>query len=250
MPEKKRKKWKTALIVIAGLLAALCVAFFVYTSDYYHAAPKAMQAFGGRDGVSVTQNAGMITFVPERTSAHAGLAFYPGGKVEWTAYAPLMRAIARKGAVCVLLKMPFNLAVFDTGAAERAIAAHPDVKSWYVGGHSLGGSMAAAWCASHADKCKGLVLLGSYSASDLSKTDLKALVLVGTQDHVLNRAALESSKAKMPNSTVYQDIEGGNHGHFGNYGEQAGDGKAAISAELQQEETADAVAALMGLPQS
>lgn len=244
---KTHKKLRISLFVLLGALIVLCAAFFIYVSDYYHTNQDALPALASGGGVTVVESADMITFAPDGKAVDIGFAFYPGGKVEWTAYAPLMRSIAQRGIVCVLLKMPFNLAVFDIGAANRALAAHPEVKTWYVGGHSLGGSMVAAWCAANPEKCRGLVLMGSYSASDLSKTGLKALVIVGSEDHVLNREALEKSKAKMPADTTYDNIPGGNHGDFGDYGEQAGDGTATIPREEQQNAAADAAAGFMGV---
>ena len=47
----------------------------------------------------------------------AGFIFYPGGKVGYTAYAPLILALAEQDILCVLLEMPFNLAVLDSLAA-------------------------------------------------------------------------------------------------------------------------------------
>ena len=44
---------------------------------------------------------------------------------------------------------------------------HPEITSWTVGGHSLGGSMAAQYIDSHPGAIDGLVLWASYSAADL-----------------------------------------------------------------------------------
>ena len=84
------------------------------------------------------------------SSTKCGFIFYPGGKVEYTAYAPLM---------CVLLKMPLNLAVLDVNAADSVFDMFPEISSWYIGGHSLGGSMAASYALENTDKLEGLVLL-------------------------------------------------------------------------------------------
>ena len=82
--------------------------------------------------------------------------FYPGAKVEETAYAPLLRAIAEAGMDACLVKMPFRLAIFGVDRADRVMAAH-DYERWYIGGHSLGGAMAARYAAGHASRLAGVV---------------------------------------------------------------------------------------------
>ena len=122
-------------------MLAVCIAFGVYVSDYYHADPAAEDALVSDDVVSVTKQNGNWVFVPE--SPTAGLIFYPGGKVENTAYAPLLHDLAEDGILCVLVKMPCNLAVLDRNAADSIPERFSEVTDWYIGGHSLGGAMAA-----------------------------------------------------------------------------------------------------------
>ena len=45
--------------------------------------------------------------------------------------------------LCVLVKMPCNLAVLDRNAADSIPERFSEVTDWYIGGHSLGGAMAA-----------------------------------------------------------------------------------------------------------
>ena len=47
------------------------------------------------------------------------------------------------------------------------------IEAWYMGGHSLGGSMAASYLEQHSSEYDGLILLASYSTADLSQTDLR-----------------------------------------------------------------------------
>lgn len=91
----------------------------------------------------------------------AGFIFYPGGKVEHTAYAPLMKRLSDAGVLCVLTEMPFNLAALDMNAAEGIVKAYPQVDRCHIGGHSLGGSLAASYAADHADELAGVVLLAA-----------------------------------------------------------------------------------------
>ena len=171
---KRHKKLLVALIVVISLIGALFIAGAVYVSDYYHADDEAINAFMPMHDISVCElDDGITVFSPE--GAKAGLIFYPGGKVEHSAYAPLMAACASEGVMCVLVQMPFNLAVLDINAADGIQEQFPEISEWYIGGHSLGGSMAASYAAKHQDEFCGLVLLAAYSTADLTESGLKVL---------------------------------------------------------------------------
>ncbi|MCR5846432.1 MAG: alpha/beta hydrolase [bacterium] len=243
----KRKRSKRVLIAIGALIVVLAVGFFAYVSDYYHADDEALAAVadedGAADGVTVqTLPDGEIAFVPERTIA--GLIFYPGGKVQPEAYAPLLTMCAREGILCVLVKPPFNLAIFDTDAADGIAAQFPEVDAWLIGGHSLGGVSASMYLADHAEDFAGIVFLAAYPDDDLSGTSLEALSIVGSNDGVLDLQKYAEAEANMPPHAQELVIDGGNHANFGNYGAQSKDGEAGISREDQQAQAADAIADL------
>ena len=246
-------KGKVARRVLIALAVVLVVAFGAgawYVNDYYHADDVAMEVVadksGAADGVEVRQLEGnKIAFVPTQT--RAGLVFYPGAKVQPEAYAPLMEHCARRGILCVLLKPTFNLAILDMDAAAGVREQFPEVGTWTIAGHSMGGVAAADYLHRHEGDFDGIAFLASYPAADLTGFGGKAVSLAGTEDHVLKREGYEAARAKLPASSTEQAIDGGNHAYYGNYGEQAGDGTARISRESQQEQTADAIAALIGL---
>ena len=223
-----KKGTRKTLFSIVSLLALLVVAFYFYTADYYRADETALAAYTAQAGSLSTQTAYTVFAPPAGTAGTAGLIFYPGGKVDERAYAPLLGALAQKGVTCILVKMPFHLAVLDINAANGAFALAPGVQSWYIGGHSLGGAMASSYAAKHAQSLRGVVLLGAYPTA---QSALATLTLVGSNDGVVNREKL----AAVPDVIT---IEGGNHAQFGNYGPQQGDGTATISAESQQSQTA------------
>ena len=179
------------------------------------------------------------------TDSEYGFIFYPGGKVEYTAYTALMRELVANGVFCVLVKMPFNLAVLDMDAAEGIQEKYPEIDSWYIGGHSLGGSMAAAYLGDNAEEYEGLVLLGSYSTEDLSDDDVTVLSIYGSEDKVLNAAKYDKNKSNLPENFTEVVIDGGCHAYFGMYGEQDGDGTASISNEEQVYLTANYVIEFM-----
>jgi poly(3-hydroxybutyrate) depolymerase len=112
--------------------------------------------------------------------------------------------------------------------------------NWYIGGHSLGGAMAANYAANHEKLLSGVVLLAAYSTKKLSDS-LAVISVYGSEDHVLNMKKLKEGDAYLPDTAVKYVIDGGNHAQFGNYGEQDGDGKALISAEDQQRQTAELI---------
>lgn len=235
---KKILIWVLSVALAISLILGVCA---VYVSDYYRADTEAIQAFVSGDNVTRTAVSDkMITYGD--ADLDAGFIFYPGGKVEYTAYEPLMIRLASQGIFCVLLKMPFNLAVLDMNAADGIRELYPDIDTWYIGGHSLGGSMAASYASKHAEDFEGVVLLASYSTSDISKTSLRTLSIYGSEDGVLNKEKYDNYKKNLPSGTSETIIEGGCHAYFGMYGEQKGDGKAEIGAEEQIIFSSDCIA--------
>jgi pimeloyl-ACP methyl ester carboxylesterase len=121
--------------------------------------------------------------------------------------------------------MPLSLAVLSPDSATSVISAHSKIRRWAVGGHSLGGVMAATYAAKHAATIRGLVLLAAYPAAgtDLRLNGLVALTQVGTMDTVINRANLNAGLKELPSNATFEQLVGGNHAQFGDYGLQPGD---------------------------
>ena len=238
----KRKNNKKRIIItlsVAGAAFALFLGVIIYLSDFYRADELSIDAFLPMERAEYSYlDDGSIVFQPQ--GATCGLIFYPGGKVEHEAYKPLMAHLYEKGILCVIAKMPFNLAVFDMNAADGIRAQFPQIDSWYIGGHSLGGSMASSYLEKHADEFDGLILLGSYSTADLRNTSLDVLSVYGSEDRVLNLEKYEECKSNLPDFKELV-IDGGCHAYFGVYGEQDGDGEARISCQEQIRITAEAI---------
>lgn len=237
---KKYTIKRSVILVLVALVAAAALVFGVYVGDYYHADASAQAALASDNGVAISYDGDNVVFVPRKPTA--GLIFYPGGKVEYTAYAPLLHALAEDGVLCVLVKMPCNLAVLDINAADGIAARFPEVEEWYIGGHSLGGAMAASYAGSHADALNGLVLLAAYSTVDLHDSGLRVFTAYGSEDGVLNREKYAENRENLPDDTTEWVIDGGCHAGFGAYGAQDGDGVPTITAEEQAEITAEKVA--------
>ena len=190
--KKSFKFRKIGAFLLAGIAILLAVSG-IYLGTYYHADVTAIEQFAIESTATIqeAQN-GNLTWEPE--NAAAGLIFYPGGKVEHTAYIPLMEALSSRGILCVLVEMPFRLAVFDLNAADGIQEQYSEIEDWYIGGHTLGGAMAASYLSGCADSYEGLLLLGSYSTEDFSNTDLSVLSIYGSEDTVLNREKYEECK--------------------------------------------------------
>lgn len=209
---------------------------------------EAETALDGNASVQVREGE-FITFAPAGQPAGTGFIFYPGGLVPPGAYAPAMQAIAAQGYLVVLVPMPLNLAVFSPDRALEAIAAYPEIEHWAIGGHSLGGAMAARFADEHPDLVDGLVLWAAYPAesNSLAGRDLPVVSIYGERDGLATPAKIAESASLLPPETVYVEIAGGNHSQFGYYGDgpQRGDNEATISREQQQAQIVEATVQLL-----
>ena len=218
--------WTISVMLTIAITVGGCA---IYVSDYYRADSVAIESFTASHSVRANESSGgFIVFEP--IDPNAGFIFYPGGKVEYTAYIPLMSALAEKGVLCILIPMPFNLAVLDMNAAKGMTDKYPEIDNWYIGGHSLGGSMAASFVADNSDDFDGLILLGSYSTAEVT---LPVLSVYGSEDKVMNREKYDKYKTNISLSLTETVIDGGCHAYFGMYGAQDGDGMPSVSNEEQ-----------------
>ncbi|MCM1988883.1 alpha/beta fold hydrolase [Oceanirhabdus seepicola] len=226
--KKRFRKTKIAIISLVCILLISVVGFFIYVSDYYRAEDIAIEVMQDNSKIEVVDN---LTILSPAIPGDTALIFYPGAKVEHIAYFPILKKLTDKGITCVLVEMPFNMAIFDSHAADDVFDKLPEIKNWYIGGHSMGGAMASSYASENKDKVEGLILLGSYVYGDYPAE--KALTVYGTFN-----SNLEEHIDYTENIVV---IEGGNHAQFGNYGEQKGDPAATISREEQQNISVDAI---------
>lgn len=218
----------TAIIIIAVLAYGT-----YYANDYYHADENALKYINGTDNVEVIKiNNGLFLDGPGNNTA---LIFYPGAKVEYTSYLPLLTEISEKNVDCFLVEMPFNLAILDISAADRIIDNY-NYTHYYMSGHSLGGSIASQYV-QDTGKSDGLILFAAYPTDEVSKP---VLSIYGSEDKVLNMEKYNESKVFMKNLTEII-IKGGNHAQVGDYGIQSGDGVAKINALKQQEKSCEEV---------
>ena len=227
---------RNAVFVFAAALLFSAVVFYCYVSDYYKADRAAAEALK-TDEVSVEKTDYGWYF--DGPSEDTALVFYPGGKVEETAYAPLLHSLAAGGVDVCLAKMPFRLAVLDRDAARDMIEMY-SYEKWYIGGHSLGGVMAADFAAGNSDLFEGVILLAAYPVKELP-WQMSELLLVGSEDRVIRMDKVEEGRQYAPDYYEEYVIEGGNHAQFGSYGRQKGDGTASITPQQQMQETIERI---------
>jgi len=239
-----RRHWKLISSIVVGLVVVLAAAGFLWLTDLVDPMPEAQAAMPSDERVSVASDP-WLTFTPAEATS-TGLIFYPGGRVEPEAYAPPLRTIAEAGYTTVVPSMPFGLAVLAPDTADDIIEAHPEIERWVIGGHSLGGAMAAQY-ADGQEVIDGLALWGAYPPDgvDLSAAAIEATSIYATEDGLTSLDEIEASRAQLPPDTAFVEIAGGNHAGFGWYGEQDGDGAATISREEQQSQVVAATIELL-----
>lgn len=237
---KKNSLLKKFLIGTLGLLIIGIIGFFLWASDSYKPQNIAKEALISDDIVEV-EISEHISFTPKNIEPTKGFIFYPGAKVEPESYAPFARDIAKSGYEVIIADMPLNLAVFSPNIAKKIIAKYENIESWTVGGHSLGGVMAAKFAGEN-NYVDGVVMLASYPMNDkLKNLGKEVLTIWGSTDGIVNFESLSLSRDKLPEDTTYVEIEGANHSQFGDYGKQNGDNDAIISQEEQLKITSQSI---------
>ena len=236
-----RRWWWLLPLVLIVVLGA----FVVWGSTPATPMPEALAALQSDDEVQVEMGPWLV-FRPLTDNPTVGLVLYPGGRIDPRAYAPAAHALAREGYLVVIVRMPLNLAVFAPDRAADVMAAFPRIDRWAVGGHSLGGAMAARFAYQHPKASQGLLLWAAYPAStdDLSGRTLAVTSIYGTHDGMALGDKTATARL-VPGNTRWVAIEGGNHAQFGWYGPQSGDGTATISREEQQRQIVAATLELL-----
>jgi len=240
-----RKRSKIILLLLSVIIIT-GAGFVIWAETPLGPMSEALDALKTDSQVTVTTGDWLI-FKPNNSTPHSGFIVYPGGRVDYRSYAPEAHEIASRGFLVIIVKAPLNLAVLDANAAQRVIDTYPTVTSWAVGGHSLGGTMAAQYAVIAPQTLRGLVLWAAYPASgnDLSKTNLDVVTIHGTRDGLVSSTQIDDSLKQLPIGTRRVEIQGGNHAQFGWYGPQPGDNDADISRLVQQEQVVQVTTELL-----
>lgn len=257
-PWRRWVRW--LLLAVAALLVVAVIAFVSWGLTPLGPSPVATAAMRSTPSVRVTDSRSAATFTPARVAsmdasaaasgsaaAKWGIILYPGGHVDHRSYAPLARMLAQEGYLVVVPRMPLSLAVLKPNAARGIMKDHPEIGRWAIGGHSLGGAMAASFAEKSPQSVDALFLLASYPAgsADLSGSAASVSSLLGSRDTVVSAQTWEDAKTLLPPATTYLTVEGGNHAQFGSYGEQPGDSAATIAPAEQWRQTVAAIRSLL-----
>lgn len=202
------------------------------------------------------EKANYLLLTPKDNSLQkqTGILFYPGGLVDPHAYIQPLQELTAAGYPVVIVKVTGNLAIFNVGKAAQFRNLVP-VEKWVIGGHSLGGVIASYDVRDAPEDYAGLFLWASFPGEAGSVADWQGAVLSlsGEKDGLALAEDVEANKAYLPSpvvvqdiadfprnstagTTIYHEIQGGNHAQFGSYGPQNGDGAASISKEQQHQE--------------
>ncbi|TDT81872.1 alpha/beta hydrolase family protein [Arthrobacter sp. AG258] len=230
----------------AGRIAVLALAAgLAWLSPFAYQPGQAAEA-GPTSDLAVTESATAITMSPEGRTATKGLVFYPGARVDAKAYQDILAPAVGAGYRVVILKEPLGLSLLDGSQARSAMADNPDIRTWAVGGHSLGGVSASSFALANTD-VSGLVLYASYPIESLrGRTGLSVLSVSGSQDGLSTPAKIQASRDLLPVDTEFAAVQGGVHAFFGDYGAQPGDGEPGISRQAAQQQIAAATVSFLG----
>lgn len=217
---------RAILTRVALVALALIVGGLAWTLRPLAATEIAVAAMVDGPRVTVTQTSTRISLVPTEDEQFAELVFYPGGLVDPRAYANILRPIAEAGYPVTIVKPPLGLAFFAQGSGANSQADQVTV----VGGHSLGG-VAAALDAGNDAGIDGLLLWASFPAESIrDRTDLAAMSIYGSEDDRTTPSEVAESMADLPPTTMFVEVTGAVHSHFGDYG----DGAPTVSRDAAQ----------------
>jgi pimeloyl-ACP methyl ester carboxylesterase len=200
-------------------------------------------------GVAATTRDDAIVFAPAAPRS-SGLMLLPGCPVDPVAYAPLARRIAEQGHLALIVKIPYRCASLPSLEAQldrrvHALAATSPTTRWVLAGHSRGAAHAARIASARPTDIAAYVLIGTSHPRDrdLSRLAIDVTKVAATNDGVAGPAQFDT--ARLPASTHWVRIEGGNHAQFGYYGYQLFDGRATITRQAQQSATLAALLAVL-----
>ncbi len=214
-------RWTAWVVTVVVVLA---VVFLVYANIVMQGTRSAALQVWRDDRLAVRDVGDSIVMTPTGSVDGTGIVFIPGAKVDPYAYMATFRQVVASGTTVVITKPTLNLAFFDTRPLSTFEAHAPGVRTWAVGGHSLGG-VRACQLAQYAD---GLLLLGSYCANDIAGSSVQVLSVSGSRDGLSTPEKVAAARHLLPTTATVVEIEGANHADFGAYGDQPGDRTATI----------------------
>jgi len=213
-------------VVIGALVVAGVVGILIWSQVGVMAAePEPLASVRADPGIRVTDGDAALVLAPADGASETGLLYIPGAKVDPWAYAAKLSGLVDDGMTVVITKPTLNLAFFDLRPLDAFTALAPEVGTWMVGGHSLGGVRSCQL----AEDADALVLFASYCATDLAASGLPVLSIGGEEDGLSTPEKIADARNLLPEDAELVEIPGAGHASFGDYGPQAGDGVPTIS---------------------
>jgi len=243
-PRAARTGWRLVVRVVLIVASIGWIGLMAWLRPFTAVEP-ALAAMQSDAEVTVSEYPTQIVMAPTGSTSRTGVFFQPGAKVDARAYAAILRPLAEAGHIVVIPKQPLGIAFLSILTFDATRAAYPDVTDWVVGGHSLGGTVAAIQADSADDDptapVVGLLLYASYPASDMSSSlTARVLSISASNDGLATPDKIAASRDTLPAGSQFIVIDGAVHSFFGDYGPQPGDGTPAVShddarAEISQE---------------
>lgn len=246
---KKRKKHSIKALLSIILLILLGVWFMIEIVDNEvttiakvenEEVDQIIQAEGA--DLDILEENGYIV-KPNFREPTKGIIIYANGGVSPKSYIPLSIILAKKGFLVIIPEFLFNSPNIGSNTMNTIIKDYDSIKLWTVVGHGSGGE-AMSTSLKVDEKIKGAVFLASYPSdgADLSKSGLKVVSIKGTSDRILDLKLYEERKKKLPETTMFVQIDNGNFSYFANY---ENDKQAEISKLEQQIQTSVQILNLM-----
>lgn len=238
--ERFERRLRRALFLACLLAIALVTA---YRIAVFKPSDKAIVALMSDDRVRVSSSNEWWLLEPAQGAQKSpGVIVYPGLLADAAGYSPWARKLAERGYPVYLVKMPLNFSPLAPDRAMRILSDRPD-KAFVIGGHSLGGAVAAQFAARHRQDVQGLFLIASFVDREAGKEvgSLPVLQVAATKDGIITLNVSDREHEQLPGTTEYVNIRGGNHQQFASYAEEWNDYPPAISEEEQHALTASAL---------
>ena len=244
--EKTAKRKLIRRIILIVLAAVLVLSAVIVGMCLFNERPAVQTVAAYQNtyagAVITAADDGGIEILPKGTeNPETGIIFYVGAQIRPSAYIPLLARIAEQGYACFVPDITFNMAALEPSAADDIISTHPEIRSWVVAGHSMGGLTASGYADDHRDTVDGLILVAAYTNRDMSGAELPVLAVLGDADGVMNKDLYDKRLAWNPADFEEYVIPGANHAGFGDYGDQPRDNDAKIIAEEQRSQTAEII---------
>jgi len=214
------KKFLKIVLAIVVIVPLLMLGWLTYSTQKNLAIPgeDALAALESNEAVDI-EIGDWIVMRPTSATPLAGLIVYPGANCDIRGYAPVLREIAAQGFLVVAVSMPFDFSIFNPNAADDVRTAFPEIETWVIAGHSMGGAMAGTYAYNHQDDLAGLIFWDSYPPdyNSFAESDLPIM-------HI-HRAGPDGSVPQMfldkkflfPADSKWVGVPGGMHMYFGSF---------------------------------